>query len=71
VVRGRLVLLALQYQSEPFPVGILRAGPWPQTITAPQKQLKPSAVNKKKTHKEKERRKRQKRRARERARTQG
>jgi len=48
VVRGRLVLLALQYQSEPFPVGILRAGPWPQTITAPQKQLKPSAVNKKK-----------------------
>src|SRR5712691_10133473 len=69
VVRGRLVLLALQYQSEPFPVGILRAGPWPQTITAPQKQLKPSALNKKKTRKEKERRKRQKRRVRERART--
>ena len=38
VVRGRLVLLALQYQSEPFPVGILRAETWPQTITAPQKQ---------------------------------
>ena len=71
VVRGRLVLLALQYQSEPFPVGILRAGPWPQTITAPQKQLKPSAVNKKKTQREKERRKRQKRRARERARALG
>ena len=71
VVRGRLILLALQYQSEPFPVGILRAGPWPQTITAPQKQLKPKAGNKKKTSKEKERRKRQKRRARERARTQG
>ncbi len=71
VVRGRLVLLALQYQSEPFPVGILRSGPWPQTITAPQKQRKPSAVNKKKTQKEKERRKRQKRRARERARAQG
>ena len=71
VVRGRLLLLALQYQSEPFPVGILRAGPWPQTITAPQKQLKPKAGNKKKTSKEKERRKRQKRRARERARTQG
>jgi len=71
VVRGRLVLLALQYQSEPFPVGILRAGPWPQTITAPRKQLKPSALNKKKTQKEKERRKRQKRRARERARAQG
>jgi hypothetical protein len=61
----------MQYQSEPFPVGILRAGPWPQTINAPQKQLKPSAVNKKKTQREKERRKRQKRRAREHARAQG
>src|SRR5256886_5655466 len=40
VVRGRLVLLALQYQSEPFPMGILRAGPWPDTLTAPQKQLR-------------------------------
>jgi hypothetical protein len=69
VVRGRLILLAMQYQSEPFAVGSLCAGPWPQIITAPQKQPKPSAV-KKKTHKEKERRKRQKRRARERARTQ-
>jgi hypothetical protein len=71
VVRGRLILLALQYQSEPFPVGILRAGPWPQTIIAPRKQPKPSAVKKKKTHKEKDRRKRQKRRARERARALG
>jgi hypothetical protein len=71
VVRGRLVLLALQYRSEPFPVGILRAQPWPDTLTAPQKQPKRSAVNKKKTHKEKERRTRQKRRARERARAQG
>ena len=70
VVRGRLVLLALQYQSEPFPMGILRAEPWPETLTAPQKQPKPSAVKKKKTHKEKERRKRQKRRAREHARLQ-
>ena len=70
VVRGRLVLLAMQYQSEPFPVGILRARPWPETITAPQKQPKSSALNKKKTQKEKERRKRQKRRARERARAQ-
>ena len=68
VVRGRLILLALQYQSEPFPVGILRAGPWPDTLTAPQKQPKPSAVKKKKTQKEKDRRKRQKRRARERSR---
>ncbi len=71
VVRGRLVLLAMQYQSEPFPVGILRAGPWPETITAPQKQPKPSALNKKKTPKEKERRKRHKRRAREHARALG
>ena len=71
VVRGRLILLALQYQSKSFPVGILRAGPWPDTITEPQKQSKPSTVNKKKTHKEKERRKRQKRRSRERIRAQG
>jgi hypothetical protein len=67
VVRGRLVLLAMQSLSEPFPVGILRAAPWPDTITAPRKQLKPSTGNKKKTRKE--RRKRQKRRAR--ARVQG
>ncbi len=66
VVRGRLVLLAMQYQSEPFPVGILRASPWPETITAPQKQLKSSGLHKKQTQKERERRKRQKRRARER-----
>jgi hypothetical protein len=71
VVRGRLVLLALQSQSEPLPLGILRAEPWPETITAPQKQPKPSALNKKKTQKEKQRRKRQKRRAREQARAQG
>ena len=68
VVRGRLVLLAMQYQSEPFPMGILRAEPWPETITAPQKQPKASALTKKKTPKEKERRKRQKRRARGRVR---
>ncbi|HEY6409646.1 MAG TPA: hypothetical protein VIY29_19480 [Ktedonobacteraceae bacterium] len=67
VVRGRLVLLAMQYQSEPFTVGILQAGPWPQSITAPQKQPKPATVKKKKTQKEKDRRKKQKRRARERA----
>jgi hypothetical protein len=71
VVRGRLILLAMQYQSQPFAVGILQAGSWPQTITTPQKQPKPSALHKKKTHKEKERRTRQKRRARERASTQG
>jgi hypothetical protein len=67
VVRGRLILLAQQYHSEPLAVGILRSEPWPEAITAPQKQLKSSAGNKKKTHKEKERRKRQKRRARARA----
>jgi len=70
-VRARLILLAMQSQSQPLPVGIWRAEPWPETITAPQKQLKPSALNKKKTQKEKERRKRQKRRAREHARAQG
>jgi len=61
----------MQYQSEPFPVGILRAGPWPDTLTAPRKQPTPSLLNKKKTQKEKERRKRQKRRTRERVRAQG
>ena len=71
VVRGRLILLAMQYQSEPFTLGSLQAQPWPQTITAPQKQPKSSALTKKKTPKEKERRKRQKRRAREHARAQG
>jgi hypothetical protein len=68
VVRGRLILLAMHYQSEPFVVGILRAEPWPQTITTPRKQLTPATGTKRKTRKEKERRKRQKRRARERSR---
>lgn len=69
VVCGKLILLALQYQSEPLPVGLLQAGPWPQIITPPQKQPKPSAVKKKKkTQKEKDRRKRQQRRAQERTR---
>ena len=71
VVRGRLILLAMQYQSQAFAVGILQAGSWPQTITAPQKQLKASALKKKQRQKEKERRKRQKRRAREHAGVQG
>jgi hypothetical protein len=55
VVRGKLILLAMHYQSEPLPMGILQAGPWPEIITAPQKQLKPSALNKKKTQKEHDR----------------
>src|SRR3989442_3571227 len=63
VVRGRLILLAMQYQSEPFAVGILQAGSWPETITAPPKQ--------KKKHKEKERRTRQKSPQREHVRAQG
>jgi hypothetical protein len=71
VVRGRLVLLAMQYQSEAFSLGILRARPWPETITTPQKQPTSSGSNKKKTHKEKERRKRQKRRARQHVRALG
>jgi hypothetical protein len=66
VVRGRLLLLALQFQSEPLPVGILRAEAWSETMTAPQKPPKPSATNKKKTQKERE----QQRRARERSRAQ-
>ncbi len=69
VVRGRLELLAMLFQREPFPVGILQAEVWPETMTAPQKHT-PSALSKKKTQREKERRKRQKRRARERARAQ-
>jgi hypothetical protein len=66
VVRGRLELLAMLFQPKPFPVGILQAEGWPETMTAPQKHH-PSALSKKKTRKEKERRKRQKRRARARA----
>ncbi len=63
VVRGKLELLARLFLSETFPMGILQAEVWPETMTAPQKQ-KASVVSKKKTQKEKERRKRQKRRAR-------
>lgn len=69
VVRGKLILLAMQSQSVPLPLGVLQAGPWPQIITAPQKQPKPSAGKKKKTQKEKDRRKKQKRRVQERSRT--
>ena len=65
VVRGRLILLARHSQPDPLPMGILQAGPWPERITAPQKQPTPSAENKKKRQKEKQRRKRQKRRARQ------
>src|SRR6266487_5109728 len=33
-VRARLILLAMQSRSEPLAVGILRARPWPQTMSA-------------------------------------
>jgi hypothetical protein len=69
VVRGKLVLIATLFLSQPLPMGLLQAEVWPETMTPPQKQ-KASAVAKKKTQKEKERRKRQKRRARQRCRTQ-
>src|SRR5436305_709497 len=71
VVRGRLILLAMQSQSEPLALGSLLAEPWPNTLTAPQKQTTSARGTKKKSPKEKQRRKRQKRRARERVRTQG
>ena len=67
VVRGRLELLARLFQAERFPMGILQAEVWPETMTPPQKH-NPSRLSKKKTQKEKERRKRQKRRARARTR---
>ena len=70
VVRGRLLLLALHFQSEALPLGILRAEVWPETMTTPQKQPKPAAASKKKTPKERERRRKQQRRARERSRAQ-
>jgi hypothetical protein len=70
VVRGRLVLLALLFQAEPFPVGILRPGEWPETITPPRKQPKLCEVNKKQRRREKERRRSQKRRSQARARAQ-
>lgn len=64
VVRGRLVLLALLLQAEPFPLGLLRPGEWPATITPPRKQPKSSEVHKQQRWREKERRRAQKRRTR-------
>jgi hypothetical protein len=66
VVRGKLVLLAMLFLAETFPVGILQAEAWPQSMTVPQKQ-KVSVVSKKRTQKEKQRRKKQTRRARKRS----
>lgn len=64
VVRGRLVILAALVAGQPLPMGRLVANPWPQTITAPQKQTKASILNRK------ERRRKQRSRARKRARLQ-
>jgi hypothetical protein len=61
VVRGRIILHALQYQGQPFPVGILRSQLWPETMTPPQKQPKKPAVrDPRKNLREKARRQRQK-----------
>lgn len=65
VVRGKLMLLAMQDQSSPLPVGCLQPEPWPPVIRAPRTMS--CGVPRRKTQKEKDRRKRQKRRAREQA----
>jgi hypothetical protein len=67
VLRGHLLLLAMQFQDQPFSLGILRIDAWPEVMTPPQK---PGSSKKKptKTAKEKERRRQAKRRARERTR---
>lgn len=67
VLRGHLLLLAMQVLGKEFSVGILRIEPWPEEMSPPHK---PATSKKKptKTSKEKERRKRQKRRARVRSR---
>ena len=69
VLRGHLLLLAMQFQGKAFSIGLLRIEPWPQVMTPPQK---PGTRRKKpvKTFNEKRRRKQAKRRARARARTQ-
>ena len=58
------MLLALLFQAEPFPLGLLRPGKWPATITPPRKQPEPSEVHKQQRRREKERRRAQKRRTR-------
>jgi hypothetical protein len=70
VVRGRLVLLALLFHPEPFPVGMLRSGDWPETLTSPRKQPTASQVHQKQRRREKERRRSQKRRVQARTATQ-
>jgi hypothetical protein len=69
VLRGRLLLLAVQFQGKDFSIGILHIAPWPEVMTPPQK---PGTRKKKpsKTSNEKKRRKRAKQRARARARAQ-
>ena len=69
VLRGHLLLLAMQVQGKPFSLGILRIDAWPEVMAPPQK---PGTSKKKptKTSKEKERRRQAKRRARLRSRAQ-
>ena len=69
VLRGHLLLLAMQVQGQPFSLGILRIDTWPEMMMPPQK---PGTSKKKptKTAKEKERRRQAKRRARVRSRAQ-
>lgn len=62
VVRGRLLLLAMQFQGQAFSLGFLRLDPWPQHITAISN-VGPRPKRSTKTLKEKQRRSRQKRRA--------
>lgn len=68
VRRGHLLLLAMQFQGQPFVVGILRLDTWPEGMIPPRK---PGIRKKKptKTAKEKERRRQAKQRARARSRT--
>jgi hypothetical protein len=62
VVRGRLGLVAALFNALVLPCGRLLPEAWPQTITAPRKQPRPSQLR------ERERKRAQKRRARARAR---
>jgi hypothetical protein len=69
VVRGHLLLLAMQFQGKTFSIGILLAERWPETMISPQK-TRVSKKKHQKTANQKDRQKRAKRRARERKRAQ-
>jgi len=63
VVRGRLLLVAMQVLGQPFSLGILRPDTWPQQIMAVPNPSPSRKRKSAKTAKEKQRRNRQKRRA--------